>query len=45
MAEGISQGNAAIRYNNRFVDYAHVRASRELLAQARAVGIDVGNAS
>ncbi len=43
MAEGISQGDAAIRYNNRFVDYAHVRASRELLAQARAVGLDAGN--
>jgi citrate lyase subunit beta/citryl-CoA lyase len=41
MAEGVPEGNAAIRYKNRFVDHAHVRASLEVLAQARAVGIDV----
>jgi citrate lyase subunit beta/citryl-CoA lyase len=43
MAEGVREGNAAIRYKNRFVDHAHVRTSLELLAQARATGIDVGN--
>jgi citrate lyase subunit beta/citryl-CoA lyase len=43
MAEGVSQGHAAIRYNDRFVDYAHVRASLELLDHARSVGIDVGD--
>jgi citrate lyase subunit beta / citryl-CoA lyase len=43
MGDAIARGHAAVRHNDRFLDYAHVRASLQLLSQARDAGIDVGD--
>jgi citrate lyase subunit beta/citryl-CoA lyase len=42
MADAVAKGEAAVRFNGRMVDYAHVRASLVLLKQAESLGIDVG---
>lgn len=42
-AEGITRGDAAIRYKSKLIDYANVRAAMDVLKRARAIGIDVGD--
>lgn len=42
MAEAERGGRAAVTYDGMMVDYAHVRNALDLLQQAEAFGIDVG---
>jgi len=42
MAEALKAGKAAARYDGMMVDYAHVRNAVELLEQAAAFGLPVG---
>jgi citrate lyase subunit beta / citryl-CoA lyase len=41
-SEGLADGKAATRHAGRLIDYAHVRTARDVLAQARRYGMDVG---
>ncbi|MDE0207602.1 MAG: CoA ester lyase, partial [Candidatus Tectomicrobia bacterium] len=43
MAEAEEQGRAATTYDGMMVDYAHVRNALDLLQQAAAFGMEVGN--
>lgn len=42
MADAERQGIAAVTYDGMMIDYAHVRNSLDLIQQAEAFGIDVG---
>lgn len=42
MAEAEQAGRAAVTYDGMMIDYAHVRNALDLLHQAEAFGIDVG---
>ena len=42
MGRAEQSGRGAARFKGQMVDYAHVRTSLELLAEARELGIDVG---
>lgn len=42
-ADALSRGEAAIRYKSKLIDYAHVRAAKDLLKRGREAGIDVGD--
>ncbi|MGE4094877.1 MAG: CoA ester lyase, partial [Candidatus Binatia bacterium] len=42
MAEGEREGRAAVMYDGMMVDYAHVRNALDLLHQAEAFGLEVG---
>jgi citrate lyase subunit beta/citryl-CoA lyase len=39
MADAVTRGEAAVRYKNRFIDYANVRTSLEVLIRATAFGL------
>jgi citrate lyase subunit beta/citryl-CoA lyase len=43
VAEGEQAGNSAVMFDGMMVDYAHVRNALDLLRQAEAFGIDVGD--
>ena len=43
MAEAVEKGLSAVTYDGMMIDYAHVRNALDLLAQARAFGMEVGD--
>jgi len=43
MADAIARGDAAVRLGNEMVDYAHARTSLDLLRDAEALGLAVGD--
>jgi citrate lyase beta subunit len=43
MAEAERDGRAAVTYDGMMIDYAHVRNALDLLQQAEAFGIEVGD--
>src|SRR4051794_22508848 len=43
MAGAVKEGAAATTHDGRMVDYAHVRSAQDVIARARAFGIDVGD--
>jgi citrate lyase beta subunit len=42
MAEAEHAGRAAVTYDGMMIDYAHVRNALDLLHQAEAFGLEVG---
>lgn len=43
MAEAEAEGRAAVTYDGMMIDYAHVRNALELIRQAEAFGMEVGD--
>jgi citrate lyase beta subunit len=43
MADAEAAGRAAVTYDGMMIDYAHVRNALDLLDQARAFGLAVGD--
>jgi citrate lyase beta subunit len=43
MAEAERDGRAAVTYDGMMIDYAHVRNALDLLQQAEAFGLEVGD--
>jgi citrate lyase subunit beta/citryl-CoA lyase len=42
MAQGINQGQSAIRHGEGMIDYAHIRSALDLIRVAKSFGMDVG---